>query len=277
MADNAAVFCQGLAAYLARHLGVPVRVLDGVLWQERERMLYRGEAHLGVVCGLQYVYAVDRGEQPGVDLLAAPVMGGARYQGRPIYFSDVVVRYDSPVRCLSDLRGAAWAYNEPTSHSGYILPRFVLASRGEKADFFGRVTMSGSHQRSLELILAGAIDASAIDTTVLEQELRLHPHLAEQLRVIETLGPSPVPPLVISRLVPESIRLALLRLLLEMSHDPIGMEVLARADVARFVRVSDADYDHIRHMARAVGGRRTGSNDSSRRRPSPPRTGQRNR
>ena len=125
MADNAAVFCQGLAAYLARHLGMPMRVLHGVPWQERERMLYRGQAQLGVVCGLQYVYAVDRGEQPGIDVLAAPVMRGARYQGRPIYFSDVVVVRDDPARCLSDLRGAAWAYNEPTSHSGYILPRYV--------------------------------------------------------------------------------------------------------------------------------------------------------
>ena len=251
MADNASVFCEGLTAYLARHLGMPVRVLHGVAWPERERKLYRGEAQLGVVCGLQYVYAVDRGEQPGIDLLAAPVMRGERYHGRPIYFSDVVVRHDSPARCLSDLRGATWAYNEPTSHSGYSLPRYVLASRGENVvGFFGRVTMSGSHQRSLELILAGAIDASAIDTTVLEQEFRLHPELRGRLRVVETLGPSPIPPLVISRLVSKPIRHALLRLLFDMPQDPVGMGVLALAEVARFVRVSDADYDQIRYMAR---------------------------
>ena len=252
MAENTAVFYHGLSTYLARHLGIPARVLDDVPWQEREQMLYRGEAQLGVVCGLQYVYAVDRGEQPGVDLLAAPVMRGERYQGRPIYFSDVVVRHDSPARCLADLRGAAWAYNEPTSQSGYNLPRYVLACRGEKAGFFGRVTMSGSHQRSLNLILDGTIDASAIDTTVLEQEFRLHPELGGRLRVVETLGPSPIPPLVISRLVPRSVRVALLRLLLDMPKDPLGMEVLALADVARFVRVSHAGYDQIRHMARVA-------------------------
>jgi phosphonate transport system substrate-binding protein len=109
--------------------------------------------------------------------------------------------------------------------------------------------MSGSHPRSLNLILDGTIDASAIDTTVLEQEFRLHPELGWRLRVVETLGPSPIPPLVISRLVPRSVRVALLRLLLDMPKDPLGMEVLAPAEVARFVRVSHAGYDQIRHMA----------------------------
>jgi phosphonate transport system substrate-binding protein len=256
MADNAAEFCGALVDYLARRLGVAVRELDAVDWQERERMLYRGEAQLGVVCGLQYVYAVDRGERPGIDLLAAPVMRGERYRGRPIYFSDVVVRRDSPARCLADLRGASWAYNEPTSQSGYNLPRYVLASRGETAGFFGRVVASGAHQRSLELILDGAVDAAAIDSTVLERELELHPELAERLRVIEILGPSAIPPLVVSRAVPRSRRADLLRLVLEMHDDPAGSEVLAEADIVRFVRVSRANYDQIRQMARVAASAR---------------------
>jgi hypothetical protein len=105
---------------------------EEVPWQEHERLLYGGEAQLGVVCGLQHVYAVDRGERSGVELVAAPVMRGERYLGRSIYFSDVVVRREGPARCLADLRGAAWAYNEPSSQSGYNRPRYVLATRGEK-------------------------------------------------------------------------------------------------------------------------------------------------
>src|SRR5204862_2627829 len=127
-------------------------------------------------------------ERPGVDLLAAPVMNGERYQGQPIYFSDVVVRHESPVGCLRDLRGAAWAYNERTSQSGYGLPCYVLAVRGEGAGYFGRVVMSGAHQHSLELILDGTVDAAAIDSTVLEQEFRQHPELTGRVKVIETLG-----------------------------------------------------------------------------------------
>src|SRR6266540_3996757 len=121
-ADNAAPFYRGLGAYLAAALGRSVRLLDEYPWQERERMLMRCEAHVGVVCGLQYVLA-----QHDLKLLAAPVMRGQRYGQRPVYFSDVVVRSDSAVRSFEDLRGARFAVNEPTSHSGYGIVRHARA------------------------------------------------------------------------------------------------------------------------------------------------------
>jgi len=104
---------------------VGARMIDDVPWQERERMLVRGEAEIGVVCGLQYVL------RSGLELLAAPVMRGARYADQPVYFSDVVVRRDSPFASLTDLGGLTWAVNEPTSQSGFNITRYVLAARGE--------------------------------------------------------------------------------------------------------------------------------------------------
>jgi ABC-type phosphate/phosphonate transport system substrate-binding protein len=249
MSGNALGYCRELTSYLSARTGFPI-VLCGEQWQVAEQRLYRGEAHLGVVCGLQYVLAADRGEQPGVEVLAAPVMAGARYLGRPVYFSDVVVRSGSPVRSLDDLRGATWAYNEPTSHSGYAVTRFVLASRGHGRKFFGRVSGSGAHLRSLDWLLSARVDATAIDSTVLEQELRTRPMLASRIRVIETFGPSPIPPLVVSRGLAADARQALQSTLLEMHVDPAGQPVLSRARIDRFVAVADADYEPIRQMWR---------------------------
>jgi phosphonate transport system substrate-binding protein len=249
MADNAVDLCRALAAYLAAKIGTPMRVLDDLPWQECEQKLYGGQADLGVVCGLQYVQSVDRGDVPGIELLAAPVMRGPRYANLPIYFSEVVVRKDHTARSLSDLRGATWAYNEATSHSGFAITRYVLARRGERAGFFGRVIASGAHLRSLQLLLKGAIDATAIDSTVLEQELRVRPALTDRIRVIETLGPSPIPPLVMSRSLPDSVRNALRSAVLSMHTDAAGQAVLAAARIKKFVTVVDADYDPIRHMA----------------------------
>ena len=254
MADNAAFFSRDLAHYLGQTLGLQVDVVQDVPWQERERQLYRGEAHLGVVCGLQYVCAKDRDETPGVDVLCAPVMRAPRYKNRPIYFSEVVVRRDHPASSLADLRGASFAFNEPTSHSGYALPRYVLASRGETNGFFGRVVESGAHERSLEMILDGSVDAAAIDSTVLEQEVRQVPSLRTELRSIDTLGPSPIPPLVVSRSVPRPLRAAIQSILLNVHQDPEGALLLERAHMSRFVSVTDADYDPIRTMARQGAG-----------------------
>lgn len=117
-------------------------------------MLDRGEAHLGFVCGLPYVWKADSAA-PQVELLAAPVMARPRYGNRPIYFSDVVVRADSSLYCFGELRGTRWAYNEPSSHSGYNLVRYKLARLRARDQYFSSVVESGTHQNSLQLVLDG--------------------------------------------------------------------------------------------------------------------------
>jgi phosphonate transport system substrate-binding protein len=181
-------------------------------------------------------------------------MQRSRYEGRPIYFSDVVVRADSPIRRFADLRGASWAYNEPGSQSGYNLTRFYLASLSERSGYFGNAVESGAHQSSIQMVVDGLVDASAIDSTVLELELELRPHLASLVRVIHTLGPSPVPPAVVSTKVPIELRCRLRRALLAMHNDPCGEEIIGRVGIARLSSVSDSDYDPIRHMARIAEG-----------------------
>jgi phosphonate transport system substrate-binding protein len=196
---------------------------------------------------LPYVWRADRG-QPALELLAAPVMLGQRYQGQPVYFSDVVVARASAFHTFADLRGVRWAYNEPASHSGYNVVRSYLARLGEVSGYFGHAIAAGAHQTSLRLLLTGEIDATAIDTTVLEAELQRHPEIAERIRVVATLGPSPVPPWVIHRHVPEGLRAAVRSAMLDMHHNPSGQQLLAAERMARFVAVDDRFYDAIRQM-----------------------------
>jgi phosphonate transport system substrate-binding protein len=252
MADNADFLYRGIADYLTGQTGIRTEVVESVPWQERERMLDRGEVQMGFICGLPYTRKVDR-RDPGLELLAAPVMQGRRYEALPIYFSDVVVRRDSLFQCFADLRGASWAYNEPGSQSGYNLTRWHLARLGEPCGYFARVVEAGAHQVSLRMVAAGSIDASAIDSTVLELELKLHPELAPRLRVIATLGPSTIPPAVILSSVPEAVRRRLRQALLGMHEDEEGRGILSAAMMARFVEIADAEYDDIRRMAVEAG------------------------
>src|SRR5262249_24280321 len=155
--------------------------------------------------GLPYV-RLTRRRPPQVELLAAPLLRGPRYGGRPVYFSDVIVRRDSRFRSFADLRGCRWSYNEPDSHSGYGVTCYRLVQMGETGGFFGKVVAAGLQQRSIRPVCAGKVDASAIDSHVLALELHIRPDLAGRLRVIDTLGPSTVQPVVASRRLPESLR-----------------------------------------------------------------------
>jgi ABC-type phosphate/phosphonate transport system substrate-binding protein len=193
----------------------------------------------------------ERGDEPGIELLAAPVMRGSRYGLEPVYFSDVVVRAGHSARSFADLSGARFAFNERTSHSGYGVVRHTLAVRGYTTGFFSSIVESGAHQRSLALIAAGAVDASAIDSTVLETEFMRTPGLRRQVRVLSALGPSPIPPLVVSRALPLAVRNDLRQAVLDMHREPRGARVLSTGRVHQCVQVQDSYYDPIRMMANA--------------------------
>jgi phosphonate transport system substrate-binding protein len=245
LAANTDRACSAVADYLSDRLHVRAEFVDDISWQERERLLDAGEIHVGWVCGLLYVSMVSQPTCP-LQLLAAPVMSDDRYQGSPVYYSDVVVHRNSPVRTFDQLRGASLAFNESKSYSGFNVVRWYLAALGESNGYFGRLVESGAHSASLQLVLSQEVEATAIDSTLLDWELRRDPSLEAQIRIIKTIGPSPVPPWVVSRELPGKLRQELDQLLLQMHDDPGGRKSLARGRLSRFVAADDRDYDPIR-------------------------------
>ena len=228
---------------VGRRLGLPTELVVETSYESCEK----DQNEVCFVCSLPYVTF----ERRGLDLaipVAAPVLQGERYRGRPIYFSDVIVRRDGRFESLLDLRGRSWAYNEPLSWSGYGITRYHLVTLGETKGFFGEVVEAGFHHEALRMVARGEVDGSAIDSQVLAIELRDHPHLAEEVRVVEALGPSTIQPVAISRRVPDELRQAIRDVLLTMAGDPAIRERLGAAMVDRFVPVDAGSYDDIRTM-----------------------------
>jgi phosphonate transport system substrate-binding protein len=209
------------------------------------------DAEVAFVCGLPYV-EVTRRKGPLVEPLAAPLLQGPRYGGKPVYFSDVIVHRDSPFQSFADLRGRSWAYNEPLSHSGYGITRYRLVQMGETNGYFGKVVEAGFHERSIRMVCTREVDASAIDSHLLALTLRDHPELASCLRVIDVFGPSTIQPVVAVRHLPERLKDDLRAVLLAMAEDPVARERLAWGFVERFVSVDDTAYDDIRAMLAAA-------------------------
>ena len=77
-----------------------------------------GEADVGFMCAPPFVRLREL-DPPPVELLGAPVFRDARTSGRPVYFSEVVVRCEDPARSVGDLGKRSWAYNDACSLSGY--------------------------------------------------------------------------------------------------------------------------------------------------------------
>jgi phosphonate transport system substrate-binding protein len=261
LAANTEPVGRAVADYLADRLQMSVRFVDDIPWQERERGLDQGQIHIGWICGLLYVWKYmersrhsHRSNHPHrlVELLAAPVMCGKRYEDQPVYFSDVIVRQDSPFQSFEDLRGTALAYNEPRSYSGYAVLCYHLATHGYTKGYFGKAIESGAHLNSMQMVLSGEADTTAIDSTILDCELESNPALRSQLRVVAVLGPSPIPPWVIFGTLPDGMRHDLRSLMLEMNGDVLGRQILREGQLNRFTSISDVDYDPIRNVAQCT-------------------------
>ncbi len=231
-----------LAGYVARRLGWPTEIAVGRSYERAS-----DEYDICFICGLAYI-ELARGESPSMEPIVAPVLQGKRFGGRPIYFSDVIVRRDSPFYEFGELRGQSWCYNEPYSQSGYGITCYWLARLGETRGFFGRVVESGWHERSIELVRTGTIDASAIDCHVLALAQRERPWLKRELRVIASLGPSTIQPVTVARRLPRSLREELRGVFLEMNDEPSVRGQLSRVLIERFVPVAAEDYEDLRSM-----------------------------
>jgi phosphonate transport system substrate-binding protein len=204
--------------------------------------LVNGEIDVAFLCGLPYVRLAEQ-----LDPLAAPVVAGDRYGGRPVYFSDVIVSRDSPFQAFAELRGASWSFNDPDSHSGYLATLTRLLELGETDAFFGRVIDAGWHQVSIELVASGRVDAAAVDSHVLAVELRDRPDLANRLRVIESFGPSPIQPVVARRSLDAGFRQQLRDILAGLAGDGLSQGL-----VERLTPITDDWYDPIRAMLARV-------------------------
>jgi phosphonate transport system substrate-binding protein len=247
LAPNMLPVYRFLATRIGDRLGRPIELTVGTSFDQFER----AEADLGVICGLPYVWLAARQPAP-VEPLAAPLLIGDRYGGQPVYYSDVIVRRESPITCLEELRGCSWAYNEPASHSGHTVTLYSLVRLGARPGFFGRVVQAGFHQRAIPLVHTGAVDAAAIDSQVLAIELRDHPQLADRLRVIGSFGPSTIQPVVAASRLPGRLKDEVRELLVELGDDPTARPLLAHGFVDRFRLVADAAYDDIRAMLATV-------------------------
>lgn len=232
-----------IARYVGEKTGQPTMLSVGQSFDQ----IAEGQVDVAFMCGLPYATMAESPACP-FELLAAPVLYGERYLHKPVYFSDVIVRTASLYTSFDNLRGCIWAYNQRESHSGWNVVVYSLLERGKTPDFFGQLIASGSHQRSIALLLAGQADATAIDSQVLDVFLAQNPVEAAALRIIDMLGPSSVPPVVIAKTVDQSLKRNIQQALLTMHEDPQAARALRCGAIEQFVQVRDEDYRDIRKM-----------------------------
>ena len=235
-----------LLDYISRKAGEPVHNVDVENYNDLNQKLKRGELDAAFVCSGPYV---DGKHDFGLELLAAP-----RVNGKTVYFAYIIVPIGSKSKTFDDLKGKRFAFTDPLSNTGKLVPEYILSRKGTTAEkFFGKIVFSGSHDKSITAVATGLVDGASVDSLIWDFTTRTKPHLTGNTRIIMKSGPYPIPPFVVRPSLEPARKEKLREILLNAHTDPEGKAILDKMMIERFVAIDDKAYDSIREMKRLTG------------------------
>jgi phosphonate transport system substrate-binding protein len=231
-----------LLAYVGERLDRRVEMVQYSTYDEMDAALERRDLDFAFICSGPYVR--DHAKF-GVQLLAAP-----QAHGKPYYHAYVIVPANSPARTLADLRGKRFAFTDPKSNTGRLVPTYLVAKEFKVAPeaFFGKVEYTGSHDRSIDAVNSGTVDGASVDSLIFDYVARRSPGRVGNVRIAVKSMPYGIPPFVVHPKADSKLRARVQQILLGMDADPAGKRILDGIMVDRFILPSDANYDAVREM-----------------------------
>jgi len=227
--------------YLGEKLGTPVDFIERESYAEINTLLEKGDIDLAFVCSGPYVDGHDKFR---LELLVAP-----QAYGDTVYYSYLIVHKDSPIRSFEELRDKKFAFTDPLSNTGKIVPTFMLAKMKETpSTFFQSSVFTKSHDKSIKAVALRLVDGAAVDSLIWEYLNRTNPEFTAKTRIIKKSPPYGIPPVVVSpRLTPE-LKKKLEQVFLDTHNDKRGREILKKMMIDKFVVIDDHAYDSVREM-----------------------------
>lgn len=175
------------------------------------------------------------------------------------YYSIGVARADSGITSMEDAKGKVFAFADPNSTSGYLIPGAELRETyGPLEDYFSEVRMSGGHEQTLVGVQNGDFDAGvswadgqgnwedgfnagafrkAADSGLIDMN---------QLVEIWRSKLIPEGPMVVRAALPEDVKEKVTQLTADLwETDKECAYNVAAGDALDFVPVTHADYDGV--------------------------------
>jgi phosphonate transport system substrate-binding protein len=227
--------------YLQEKIGTKIEYVDREGYAEINEMLKDGKLDAAFVCSGPYV---DGHAQFGLELLAAPQAYGA-----PVYYSYIIVPKESAATSFASLRGKRFAFTDPLSNSGKLVPTYMLARINETPEsYFKEFIFTKSHDKSIKAVAQGVVDAAAVDSLIWEYLNATNSEFTAKTRILEKSPPYAIPPIVVPRGLPADLKEKLRQAVLNAHADPKGQAILQRMRIDRFVPIADGAYDSVREM-----------------------------
>ena len=229
--------------YLSENSPFQFEIKLSRVYQETIEMLGRGEIVIASCGPVSYIKAREKYN-------VKPIVRALSKDGKPYYQGIIIVRQNSPIQNLSDLKGKRFAFGQAWSTASHILPEYYLLKANVRLKDLKHYSFLRHHDSVVNAVLKGEFDAGAV------KDIVAYKYQKEGLRFIFFTSPISTVPIVVRKDAPaevvQSVKTALLNL---NPQDPIHQKKMAQWDEEfkyGFTEASDSDYDSIRKILRAV-------------------------
>lgn len=196
-----------------------------------------------------FTYALAH-KKLGLEILARP----EDIDGRSTYYGLILVRKDSGIKTITDMKGKRFAFVDKATTAGYLLPLAYFKEYGveEYKAYLKETYFTGTHEDVILDVLNKKADIGAAKNTVYETMARANDRLKTELTILETSPEVPENGLAVRSGLSNSLKNSLKQTLLNMHHDPEGSKVLQKFGARRFIETTDQDYDPVFKYAEKI-------------------------
>lgn len=181
-------------------------------------------------------------------------------RGRDEYYGQIITRTDSKIKTIKDIDKKKFAFVDPASTSGYLLPMRLFKDENVKPKDY---IFSGRHDTVVTAVYQGQVDAGATFYTPPDEDgpkdARMlvktqFPDVYEKIKILKLTGPIPNDPVAFRKDLPEEIKEKIIQSLRKYIKTEEGAKVLhAMYHVTDFKKAEDKDYDKVRGYLKDLG------------------------
>jgi phosphonate transport system substrate-binding protein len=235
------VYYRQLLDYIGQKMDREIQFIQRKTYGEINELLAKGQIDLAFICSGPYVVGK---EKHGFELLATPLVQNSHF-----YHSYLIVNNKSTFQTIADLKGRVFAFTDPDSNTGKLVPTYWLWEMGEQPETFFRKTIyTYSHDNAILAVARALVNGAAVDGLIWEYYNHKNPIFTSQTRIIRKSEPYGIPPVVASRFMPPVLKTEIRKVLFSMHQDPQGQAILKELMIDKFVPAKDQWYDSIRKM-----------------------------
>ena len=173
------------------------------------------------------------------------------------YKGQIITRFDSGINSIADINGKTMAYVDPSSTSGYILPKAMLDDRVIKPS---ESVFAMRHDNVVIMVYQGQAKAGATyyappdseTGEIMDARMRVmqqFPDVAQKVKIIGFTQDIPNDPWVFRKDMNEEMKEKICNALLRYVGTPEGKKALFEIyDITSLIPTKDSDYDGLRKL-----------------------------